>query len=183
MSSTTHGEAAPVDPLAFRLALSRFPTGVCIMTTRAETGVAVGLTVSSFNSVSLQPPLILWSLQRSSPSLSLFQNARHFAVNVLAEDQATLSNRFASPIANKFEGIRTCEGLGGIPLIDRAAAHFVCSGWAQYDGGDHVLILGEVKYFAHWHRVPLVFMGGAYEALVPRAAPFAAEELWPIALG
>lgn len=183
MSSLPEPPRRPLDPQAFRLALGRFPTGVCVITARRADGERVGLTVSSFNSVSLDPPLVLWSLQRSSPSLAAFLAARRFAINVLAEDQAMISNRFATRGADKFAGVRTCEGPGGIALIDRAAAHFVCATWAHYDGGDHVIIVGEVERFAHWQRAPLVFCGGCYDSLVPRNDPLAAEELWPIALG
>jgi flavin reductase (DIM6/NTAB) family NADH-FMN oxidoreductase RutF len=171
-----------LDARAFRLALGRFPTGVCVVT--AVNGAErVGITVSSFNSVSLDPPLVLWSLLRSSPSLTAFKSADRFAISVLAADQAEISNRFASRIPHKFDGVAVCEGLAGIPLIDGAAAHFECRTWKHYDGGDHVIILGEVERFASWLRSPLVFAAGYYEALVLREGPLAAEELWPIALG
>lgn len=181
--NATPRPAPPPDAQAFRLALGRFPTGVCIMTTLGGAGEPVGLTVSSFNSVSLDPPLVLWSLQRRSPSLPVFRDAQRFAVSVLAEDQAALSNRFASRIPDRFAGVRTSPGSGGLPLIDGAAAHFECATWRHYDGGDHLIILGRVERFAHWLRAPLVFACGYYESLLPRADPLAAEELWPIALG
>ncbi len=92
-------DAERLDAERFRAALGIFPTGVTIVTTRAENGDAVGLTVSSFNSVSMDPPLVLWSIMRASPNLAVFEAAEHFAVNVLADDQAELSNRFATPVA------------------------------------------------------------------------------------
>lgn len=183
MSAVSANLQRAVDPRAFRLALGCFPTGVAIVTTRDATGAPVGLTISSLNSVSLDPPLILWSLQRSSPSLPAFLDADHFGVSVLASDQGAISNRFASRIPDKFEGVRICTSAGDIPLIDGAAAHFVCRTWKHHDGGDHLIILGEVGYFAHWLRAPLVFSCGRYEALVPRPDPMVAEEVWPIALG
>lgn len=183
MSAALRDPPRPFDAQAFRLALGRFPTGVCIVTTRHADGEPVGITVSSFNSVSLDPPLILWSLRRSSPCLPAFAQAGRFALSVLADDQAMISNRFASPVGDRFAGVRTCAAPDGLPLIDRAAAHFACTTWAQYDGGDHLIFVGEVGYFAHWRRSPLVFAAGSYDSLVPRGDPLAAEELWPIALG
>lgn len=120
-------ERPVVDPLALRVALSRFPTGVCVVTTLAPDGQAIGLTVNSFASVPLEPPLVQWNLRRSSPSLQAFRAARGFAINVLAADQHELSSRFARPIADKFAGVRLASKDGEDPLIERAAAHFSCA--------------------------------------------------------
>lgn len=116
------------DPRAFRNVLGAFPTGVCIVTTRRANGKRAGLTVSSFNTVSLNPAMVLWSLMRSSPSASTFRDAEYFAVNVLAEDQQELSTHFARPTEDKFAAFDTCfvEGIGGLPLLERAAARFQC---------------------------------------------------------
>lgn len=112
----------PVDPRALRGVLGRFATGVTIVACRDAEGVRVGLTANSFNALSLDPPLVLWSLRSASPSLAAFAGARHFAINILAEAQVELSRRFASPVADKFaEGVWS-EGLGGAPVLTGAAA-------------------------------------------------------------
>jgi len=150
------------DRRAYRTALGHFPTGVTILTARAATGEAVGLTVTSFNSVSLRPPLILWSLGAHSPNLPLFRDCRHYAVNVLAADQAALAHRFGSSVARKFDGVAWREGLGGAPVLEGCAAHFECANRARHDGGDHVIFVGEVERFASFHRAPLVYARSAY---------------------
>src|SRR5512143_589785 len=114
------------DPLEFRKALGSFATGVTIITTRAEDGTPIGLTVNSFNSVSLNPPLVLWSLAETSLSLPIFRAATHWAVHVLASDQEDLSGRFARRGENKFAGLDVDEGLGGVPLLKGCAARFQC---------------------------------------------------------
>lgn len=171
---------APLDPLALRVALSRFPTGVCILTTVDAAGAPVGLTVNSFSSVSLDPPLVMWSLRRNSPSLDAFRAASHFVISVLAEDQHEISSRFARPIADKFTGVRTTEGAGGVPLIERAAAHFSCETWREYDGGDHSIFIGKVVHFAASSAPPLAFVGGRYVSIRPRTDSPSVEDLWPI---
>ena len=153
---------------AFRHALGNFATGVTIVTTLDPEGQPVGLTVSSFNSVSLDPPLILWSLDRRANSLAAFTAAPYFAVHVLCSDQMELSNRFAKAGADKFDGIQTEAGLGQIPLLPGCAALFQCATVHQYDGGDHVIFVGEVKIFECADKDPLVFHGGRYARLAAR---------------
>ncbi|MEL7370927.1 MAG: flavin reductase family protein [Myxococcota bacterium] len=150
---------------AFRRALGSFATGVTIVTTVAEDGTKMGLTVSSFNSVSLNPPLILWSLDRKARSLSAFQKAPYFAVHVLSSDQESLSNRFATQSPDKFDGISVTSGLGNIPLLSGCVAQFQCTTAHQYEGGDHVIFVGEVKSFESHDKPPLIFHGGRYAAL------------------
>ncbi|MEM7677983.1 MAG: flavin reductase family protein [Myxococcota bacterium] len=150
---------------AFRRALGSFATGVTIITTVAEDGTKMGLTVSSFNSVSLNPPLVLWSLDRRARSLTTFQTAKYFAVHVLSSDQESLSNRFATQSPDKFLDIPVTPGLGDIPLLSGCAALFQCETKHQYEGGDHIIFVGEVKSFEHHDRAPLVFHGGRYAAL------------------
>ena len=159
-----------IDSRQFRRALGNFPSGVAIITTMSNTGAPVGVTVSSFSSVSIAPPLILWSLQRTSPSLGDFEKAPYF-------------NRFASQIPDKFSGVRTRPGLGGVPVIEGIAASFECAQWQQYDGGDHVIFVGEVQKFQSWNRKPLVFAAGKYDSLKHHAGPDPVDELWPIAVG
>ena len=151
-----------VDPLQLRQALGIFPTGVTVMTTCAEGGHFVGVTVNSFNALSLDPPLILWSLSRRSGSLRAFQSAEHFAVNVLAEDQVAVSRRFASRAIDKFRDVEVALGLGGIPLIGGCAAYIECRTWSSQPAGDHVLFIGRVQQVQASGRRPLVFSGGAY---------------------
>lgn len=177
---TSEDERPAVDPLALRVALSRFPTGVCVVTTLAPGGQPIGLTVNSFASVSLDPPLVLWSLRRSSPSLQAFQSARGFAINVLAADQHELSSRFARPITDKFADVRLASKDGEDPLIERAAAHFSCASWRHYDGGDHVIFIGRVLRFTISSAMPLAFVGGRYATVRERTDAPSVEELWPI---
>ena len=150
------------DPREFRKALGSFATGVTIITTRAADGTPVGLTVNSFNSVSLNPPLVLWSLENASLSLPVFREAPHWAVHVLASDQEELSGRFARRGATKFSGLALEEGVGGIPLLTGCSARFQCRNAFQYDGGDHVIFVGEVERFDRSEAPPLVFHGGRY---------------------
>jgi flavin reductase (DIM6/NTAB) family NADH-FMN oxidoreductase RutF len=153
----------PFDARDFRSALGMFPTGVAVVTTRAPSGAFVGLTINSFSSLSLDPPLVLWSLNVRSPSASVFERATHFAVNILCDQQVEVSKRFASPATNKFAQIEVDAGIGDVPLIRGCAAHIECRAHAQHDGGDHLLFIGHVERYAYDRaRRPLVFHGGRY---------------------
>jgi 3-hydroxy-9,10-secoandrosta-1,3,5(10)-triene-9,17-dione monooxygenase reductase component len=147
---------------AFRDALGAFATGVTIVTTTDRADRPVGVTASSFNSVSLDPPLVLWSLARSSQSCEAFCTSGHFAIHVLAASQETLSNRFARPGENKFDGADWAPGLLGSPLLNEHASLFQCRTRHQYDGGDHVILVGEVIHFTVADRDPLLFHRGKY---------------------
>ena len=153
------------DSKAFRRALGRFATGVTVVTTVGTDGVPTGLTVSSFNSVSLQPPLVLWSLDRLALSLPVFQAAPYFAVHVLSREQESLSNTFAQTGGDKFAGLAWQPGLGGVPLLPECCAVFQCETVHRYDGGDHIIFVGQVKAFESQDRAPLVFCGGRYTGL------------------
>jgi flavin reductase (DIM6/NTAB) family NADH-FMN oxidoreductase RutF len=151
------------DSREFRNALGMFPTGVAVVTTRAGNGAFVGLTINSFSSLSLEPPLVLWSLNSRSPSAAVFERATHFAVNILCEDQVEISRRFASQVPNKFAGIEVDAGLGDVPLIRDCSAHVECRAHAQHAGGDHLLFIGHVERFAYDRsKRPLVYHGGRY---------------------
>ena len=166
--------ASSVDPREFRNALGAFTTGVTIVTTRDASGRDVGLTVNSFNSVSLEPPLVLWSLARSSASLPAFVDAAYFAVHILGARQEALSNQFARRGADKFAGLDVVRGQGGVPLLDGCAARFECRTAYRHEGGDHEIFVGEVLNFEHFDRPPLVFQKGGYAVAVKkRAAPVA----------
>ena len=153
------GQARP-DPRALRTALGCFPTGVAIVTTTAPDGAPVGLTISSFNTVSLDPPLVLWSLGLGARSLPVFRRSGGFAVNVLAADQAHVPSLFSGPDADRFAGLDWRLGALGFPVIAGAAALFECADYARYPGGDHEIFLGEVCHFEHTDTTPLVFGKG-----------------------
>ena len=164
---------------SFRNALGAFATGVTVVTTRSADGVDVGLTANSFNSVSLDPPMVLWSLAKSSRALPVFANARYFAIHVLAADQDAISARFARPGQDKFAGLELDRGLGDAPLLRDFSARFQCRTAFQYEGGDHVIFVGQVETFDHTDRKALVFHGGQYALTVNKAAPEAPAETSP----
>jgi flavin reductase (DIM6/NTAB) family NADH-FMN oxidoreductase RutF/flavin-dependent dehydrogenase len=154
--------AEKFDRRGFRRALGQFATGVAIVSARGRDARPVGLTVNSFTSVSLDPPLVLWSLSKRSSSYADFSAATHFAVNVLAADQHHLSRRFSTPMPDKFAGVECTDGAEGCPLLTGATAHFVCRRLREFDGGDHVIFLGEVEDY-QWHEgEPLIFHSGRY---------------------
>ncbi len=153
------------DTLSFRRTLGMFATGVTVVTARTHTGEPIGLTVNSFNSVSLAPPLIVWSLSRTLPLAEGFEQCSHFAINVLAANQVTLSRHFASRLTDKFAEMDFEEGLGGAPLLPECCAWFECRNAIRHDGGDHVLFLGEVERFSQGEGDPLVYFGGRYRWL------------------
>jgi flavin reductase (DIM6/NTAB) family NADH-FMN oxidoreductase RutF len=157
-------EPAPAgfDAHDFRRALGTFATGVTIMTARGRDGEPVGLTVNSFASVSLDPPLVLWSQSLYAQSLQAFQEASHFVVNVLAADQVELSKRFAGAHDNRFLNVEHIVPEHGAPVIAGCAAHFECRNEARYYGGDHVIFLGRVERYAHTSRPTLMFCHGRY---------------------
>ncbi|RTE64835.1 flavin reductase [Amphritea opalescens] len=152
-----------LDVRDFRRALSQFPTGVTVITTNDEQGVPIGVTASSFNSVSVDPPLILWSIDKGAHSLATFEAAKYFAVNVLSRDQVDTSNRFASRGEDKFKDVVYSEGVGGSPLLSDYSAQFECKTWAVYEGGDHLILVGEVLDYRYQDsNLPLVFARGSY---------------------
>jgi flavin reductase (DIM6/NTAB) family NADH-FMN oxidoreductase RutF len=163
MTVLTASETHPVDPASFRRALSCFPTGVAIVTTLGPGERPIGLTISSFNSVSMEPPLILWSLARKALSLSAFRAHPAFAVNVLAADQEELCRVFASPVEDRFAKVDWTPGIEGVPVLAGTAASFECRKWRTYDGGDHEIFIGEVIRHSDSERTPLVFGKGRME--------------------
>ncbi|MEH6548858.1 MAG: flavin reductase [Pseudomonadales bacterium] len=160
--NSTQGAPGTFDAISFRDALGQFATGVTIITAVDADGTPVGVTANSFNSASLDPPLVLWSLGRRSGTLSAFTQAEYFAVHILSADQIELSNRFAAPRSDKFEGIETTEGLGGVPLLDGCAARFECKTAYQYEGGDHIIFVGEVQRFEKADTPTLLYHQGKY---------------------
>jgi len=151
-----------VDLQEFRRALSCFATGVAVVTTLDKDGENVGMTISSFNSVSLDPPLVLWSIANDANSYSVFTNAKHFAVNVLAMHQEELSGQFAQRGGDKFRGLECRSGIEGVPILPDYAACFECSTENIFDGGDHKIIVGRVLKLEDRESDPLIFYRGRY---------------------
>lgn len=151
-----------IDLAEFRTALSSFATGVAVVTTVDANEEAVGVTVSSFNSVSLDPPLVLWSIAKNALSHETYVNAEYFAVNVLAMHQQSLSSQFARRGDDKFAGLACSRGVGGVPKLPEFAACFECATEYVYDGGDHTIIVGRVVAFEDHESDPLIFYRGRY---------------------
>ena len=159
---------SPPDAKAFRAALGRFATGVTLVTTRGADGQPIGLTVSSFNSVSLAPPLVLWSLSLGSSSQPYFDTAVDYAINVLAANQVDLARQFSTrALADRFAGVDWTPGVGGAPIIAGCAAVFECRAHARHLAGDHVIHVGEVLRCEHAVVPPLVFHAGGFD-LTPK---------------
>ncbi|MBL8331207.1 MAG: flavin reductase family protein [Rubrivivax sp.] len=154
-----------IEPKALRQALGRFATGVTIITCRDEAGVPVGLTANSFSALSLDPPLVLWSLRRQSPSLGAFLKAGHWAVNVLSEAQVEMSRRFASPLPDKFSEGQWSDGVGGVPVLAGCAAVIECEAFEGREAGDHWLFFGRVRGLHEAPIAPLVYQSGRYHLL------------------
>lgn len=161
--------ASDVDPRAFRQALGQFATGVAVITAQGGDGSAIGMTMSSFNSVSMEPPLVLFSIDRKAFSLKSMTEAKGYAVNILGRDQEHLSNKFARALDDKWAAVEHTLGHMAAPLIAGALAHFECAPYAQYDGGDHVIFVGRVvRFSAHPSNEPLIFFRGGYRSLQTR---------------
>lgn len=152
---------------ALRDALGCYATGVAIVTTATAAGHPAGMTVNSFASVSLDPPLVLWSARRGVSPFDAFEQASHYAVHVLGEHQRALSGRFARPggEAERFEGVAWAPGLAGLPLIEGTLARFQCRVVQRHAGGDHLILVAEVLDFERGTGAPLVFQGGGYRSL------------------
>jgi flavin reductase (DIM6/NTAB) family NADH-FMN oxidoreductase RutF len=153
-----------IESKAFRQALSHFATGVTVVTTRDAAGEPVGVTASSFNTVSLDPPLVLWSIGRHAFS---FPAAEHFAVHVLGEHQQEWSNRFGRAGEDKFSGLACCEGIAELPLLDGCPVRFECVIEHRYEGGDHLILVGRVLRVTEAGNAaaPLLFHRGRYAGL------------------
>jgi flavin reductase (DIM6/NTAB) family NADH-FMN oxidoreductase RutF len=164
--STRSSVAVPpeFDTRRFRDALSQFATGVTVITTRLPNGTFMGLTASSFNSVSLDPPLVLWSLAQCASSMPVFSKNSHYVINVLAGDQAVLAERFAMRIENRFDGVDYVLSHTGLPILTGVAAWFECHNRSRYPEGDHVIFVGEVERCEVLPKPALVFHGGKFVA-------------------
>lgn len=159
------------DPHAFRNALGQFATGVTVVTTIDGQSNPVGVTASSFNSVSLDPPLILWSLAKTAQSMPAYQKSGGFNVHVLASHQSSLSNQFAKSGDDKFDGVKWTPCENGFPVLPEYAALFRCKTHFQYEGGDHIIFVGEVIDHRTYDFPVLVFQGGRYADAKIKPAP------------
>lgn len=165
------------DSKAFRKALGQFATGVAVITATTADGRVIGMTMSSFNSVSADPPLILFSIDRKAFSLQAMSEASGFAVNILGRGQEDLSNKFARALGDKWTAVEHTLGHSAAPLLAGAIAHFECEPYAQYDGGDHVIFVGRVIRFSFDSVAePLVFFRGAYRGLAAQES----SPQWPL---
>lgn len=155
------------DSMEFRSALGRFATGVCLVTAVDDRGDAQAVTVNSFASVSLEPPLILWSVQKDSDVYDLFHAAEHFAVGVLGRQQEDLSTRYAQKDCHRLARDHFRLGENGAPLIRDALANFECTLEQTFEGGDHTIILGRVTRLLSSEALsePLLFFAGDYGSL------------------
>lgn len=150
----------------FRDALGHFATGVAIVTARGVDGAALGLTINSFASVSLDPPLVLWSLDRASDRFATLMKAGHFCVNILGDEHRALSQRLSRKGESALDAGEVREGVEHLPILKTAIAHFECRVEHRHDGGDHVIFVGRVVDFGHKaHGNPLVYYRGRYRAL------------------
>lgn len=150
------------NPRDLRDALGDFATGVTVVTARGAEGQPVGITVNSFASVSLEPPLVLWSLGLQSPSRGVFESCSHYAVHVLAAGQIEWAQRFSQPQGDRFAGIEPEVGAGGAPILPGCCAWFECRNEIRYPGGDHLILVGHVERFSRQDKPPLIFHGGRF---------------------
>ncbi|MDB5508065.1 MAG: actVB [Hyphomicrobiales bacterium] len=173
MSNPSKDAAAPDQGRMLRDVLGLFPTGVAVITAVSPEGERLGATVSSFNSVSLTPPLILFSMAKTAKSFPAWEAVEQFAVNILNENQSRISTQFARSLSDKWEGLDPVAGrVTGIPLIRDALAWLECRTWARYEGGDHLIIVGEVLGFERLTSGaarPLVFSASRYARLATDA--------------
>lgn len=168
-----------MDDRLFRRALGEFATGVAIVTARGSGEELIGMTMSSFNSVSIDPPLVLFSVDRKARSLPSMLAAKGYAINILARDQENISNQFARALSNKWDQVKTSIGHAEAPLITGALAHFECEPYAHHDGGDHIIfVVRVVRHTAHSGQpAPLIFFRGRYRDLVDDTQR---EPAWPL---
>jgi len=170
MPASPPPETADIDPTALRRAFGRFATGICVVTTLDAAGRPQGLTINSFSSVSLAPPLVLWCLDRASQSAEAFRGATHFNIGVLHAGQEAVSRRFASRQPDRFDGTEAWIGQDarGLPVVRDALAQFACRCTQQVEAGDHLIMIGAVERFeaaTDGADLPLIYHGGRYRGL------------------
>jgi len=155
----------PIEKNQLRQVMGHFATGVTIITTINKDGQMHGLTANAFTSVSLEPPLLLISVDKKAESWPAFEESKVFTVNILADDQEALSRKFAVSGGNKFEGVAYRQGGDGAAILDGTLAFVECKLWAAYEGGDHSIYLGEIQEASVREGKPLLFFRGGYRAL------------------
>ena len=155
----------PIEKTELRRVMGHFATGVTVITTVSKSGAPYGLTANAFTSVSLEPPLLLISVDRKAESFPFFEESKVFTVNILRDDQEAISRRFAVSGGNKFEGVAYHVGGNSVPILDGVLAHIECRLYAAHDGGDHVIYLGEVLEAETREGKPLLFYRGGYRSL------------------
>ena len=165
IDSKNNFATAPFEKRPFRNALGAFSTGVTIITALNSDGEKIGMTVNSFNSVSLDPALILWSVARDASCYGDFVKSDHYAVHVLSAEQEALSNRFATRDGDQFNGLHCTSGVANLPLLPDYSACFQCVAEYQYNGGDHVILVGRVVAFEDRETAPLLYYRGNYASL------------------
>jgi flavin reductase (DIM6/NTAB) family NADH-FMN oxidoreductase RutF len=153
-------KSTPFTANHFRNVLSQFATGVTVITTRLDNGHFLGITASSFNSVSLNPPLVLWSLSNKATSLPVFSVNSHYVINILAAGQIKLAEQFSKPAKDRFAGVEYTFSANGMPVLTGAAAWLECRNRSRYPEGDHVIFVGEVEQCEFTPSAPLIFHGG-----------------------
>jgi flavin reductase (DIM6/NTAB) family NADH-FMN oxidoreductase RutF len=153
------------DPRLFRRACAQFATGITVVTVTDEREQPHGLTVNSFTSVSLEPPLVLVSIDLKNAILGHFMSSKVFGINVLAEHQEELSRRFSNALTRHFDGVAWHAGIGGAPLLDGVLAHFECETVRAFEAGDHSVLLGEVKQAEFREGKPLLYFNSGYQKL------------------
>lgn len=154
------------DTRRFRNALGCFATGVAVITAQAEGQAPIGITVNSFSSVSLEPPLILWSLDKKSDTMPVFSTIEVFTVNILREDHRDISTRLSKQGDHSLKGLATRQGANGCPALEEALAHFECEVYARHDAGDHIILLGRVTHYEYSEDGrPLLYHRGGYQGL------------------
>ncbi len=155
----------PIDRNELRRVMGHFATGVTIITTVSKDGVPTGLTANAFTSVSLDPPLLLISVDKKAESYPNFEASKVFTVNFLNEEQEALSRKFAVSGGDKFQGVAYHTGANGVPILDGVLAYLECKLWATYEGGDHTLFLGLIEQAETREAKPLVFYRGGYRTI------------------
>ncbi len=159
------GDPGLVDPALYRRTCAQFATGITVVTTRDSEGHPHGLTVNSFSSVSLDPPLVLVSIDLRNAILGHFISSEWFAINVLAEHHEELSRRFSSPAENRFLGVEWTTGISGMPLLTSVLAQLECAVVQTFEAGDHTVLIGEVRGASYREGKPLVFFDSGYRRL------------------
>ncbi|HVN91759.1 MAG TPA: flavin reductase family protein [Candidatus Binataceae bacterium] len=155
----------PIDRNELRRVMGHFATGVTIITTVSKDGIPTGLTANAFTSVSLDPPLLLISVDKKAESYPNFEASKVFTVNFLNEEQEALSRKFAVSGGDKFQGVAYHTGANGVPILDGVLAYLECKLWAAYEGGDHTLFLGLIEQAETREAKPLVFYRGGYRTI------------------